>query len=263
MDGLGKSFGRARVLSGVSFALRPKSVTGLIGENGAGKSTLFNILSGLLDPDTGSFRLKGKTIAPRSYREASLLGISRVFQEQALIGGIPVYENLLLGHEATFERLGVRRKAEMIGFADRLLGLAGIRIDPRRRTDGYDFSVRQSIEIARACLLPGLVLGISDPVVLLDEPTSALSKSDEEAFFRLIAEMRTHATLLFVSHRLAEVLQLSDTILVMKDGELVGEFPRGQVDEDRLHALMVGRERRVDYYQESRQLGGRGLVARA
>jgi len=256
VEGLGKSFGPTRVLDGVSFSVRPRSVTGLVGENGAGKSTLFNILSGLVATDAGSVLLKGRVFAPRSYREASLRGISRVFQEQALIGGIPVYENILLGHEAAFERLGVRRKAEMIALADRLLGLAGIRIDPRRRTDAYDFSVRQSIEIARACLLPGLVLGITDPVVLLDEPTSSLSKSDEESFFRLIGEMRNHAALLFVSHRLAEVLQLSDTVLVMKDGELVAEFPRGQVDENRLHALMVGRERRADYYQESRQHGG-------
>ena len=257
--GITKTFGSSKVVDGISLAVGRNQIVGIVGENGAGKSTLFNIMSGIVQPDSGSIELRGKPIAPANYHEASLLGISRVFQEQALIANIAVYENLLLSHEARFTRWGqLIDRRRMIAVAERVVQAAGLDIDVRRRTSDYDFSKRQTIEIARACLVPQEVLGIEYPVVLLDEPTAALHKDDEEAFFRLIVRLRDHGSLLFISHRLTEVLEISDVICVLKDGVLVATVDPAEADERYLHGLMVGRKRDADYYHEARQCSTAG-----
>jgi ribose transport system ATP-binding protein len=252
--GLTKRYGPSRVLNDVSFEIGAHSVVSFVGENGAGKSTLLNILSGIVRPDAGGMEFIGQTYAPAGYGEALSLGLSRVFQEQSLIPNIPVYENLILGHEQYFDRAGqfIDRPA-MIAAAEKIVTEAGIDVDVRRRTDAYDFSKRQSIEIARACLAPRLIAGQSRPLALLDEPTSALDRRDEEAFFALVAKLRTVGSLVFISHRLTEVLSISDRIYVLKDGELVADREARDTNEGGLHGLMVGRERDVDYYHERRQ----------
>jgi ribose transport system ATP-binding protein len=141
----------------------------------------------------------------------------------------------------------------MIAAAERIVAEAGLDVDVRRRTGSYPFSTRQSIEIARASLAPLLIAGRSDPLVLLDEPTSALDRRDEEAFFRLVERMRKVGSLIFVSHRLTEVLGVSDRIVVLKDGRVVATLAAGETGEAELHELMVGRERAADYYHERRQ----------
>jgi ribose transport system ATP-binding protein len=254
VEGISKSFGSSKVLDDVSIEVGRNQIVGIVGENGAGKTTLFNIISGIIRPDSGRVLLRGEPIAPANYHEASLLGISRVFQEQALIPNIAIYENLLLSHEALYARWGqLIDRQSMIETAERIVEAAGLDIDVRRRTGDYDFSKRQSIEIARACLVPQEVLGIEYPIVLLDEPTSALQKEEEEAFFQLVVRLREHGSLIFVSHRLTEVLSVSDVIYVLKDGRLVSTVDPAEADEHRLHGLMVGRERDADYYHEARQ----------
>lgn len=252
--GISKSYGPNVILDDIGFEVPANQVVTLVGENGAGKSTIFNILSGLTAPSTGSMRLNGRPYAPRSYGEAVDHGVSRVFQEQALIQNVPVYENLLLGQDHRFLRYGqIVDRAAMIEVAERIVDEAGIDVDVRRRTGDYDFSKRQSIEIARACLAPTIVGGVRTPLVLLDEPTSALDRRDEEAFFRLVKRIRQFGSLLFVSHRLSEVLEISDLIYVLKDGKLVAKLDPRTADEPLLHSLMVGRERATDYYYERRQ----------
>jgi ribose transport system ATP-binding protein len=249
-----KSFAGVAALDSVGMAVARNSIVGIVGENGAGKSTLFNIISGIVAPDRGRVELNGREIRPTNYHQASLLGISRVFQEQALIPNIAVYENILLSHEDRFVRWGqVLDKRRMIAVAQRVVESIGLDIDVRRQTSDYDFSVRQAIEIARACRVPQEVLGIEHPVILLDEPTSALGRSEEEAFFRLVARLRQHAAVLFVSHRLSEVLAISDVIHVLKDGRLVATVDPTTADERQLHGLMVGRARDEDYYHEREQ----------
>jgi ribose transport system ATP-binding protein len=191
---------------------------------------------------------------PPDYGEASRLGVTRVFQEQALVLNVPVYENLVLGHERCFDRFGqFVDKTAMTAAAEGIVEEAGIDVDVRRRTGSYGFSKRQSIEIARACLVPTRILGIENPLILLDEPTSALDQQDEEAFFRLVARVKTRGSLIFVSHRMSEVLALSDEIHVLKDGRRVATLDASETDEATLHGLMVGRERVADYYHEGRQ----------
>ena len=254
VEGLSKSFGPVAVLQDVSFAVPTRSIIGLVGENGAGKSTLFNILTGLIRPDHGAVFFKGRPFRPRSYKEAFAAGVSRVFQEQALILSAPVYENLLLSQEHRFTRFGqlVDRRA-MIRMAERIVEDAGINIDVRRNAGAFDFSKRQAIEIARACVAPRHLMGIEDPLVLLDEPTSTLDREDETAFFDLLRRLRRQASFIFVSHRLTEVRDISDIIHVMKDGRLVGTLGPREADEKTLHGLMVGRERADDYYHLDRQ----------
>ncbi len=251
---LNKTFGGLQVIEDLDLAVESEEIVSIIGPNGAGKTTLFNIMSGTIAPDAGVMTFRGKPYKPQSYSDAAALGISRVFQEQALIPNIWVYENLLLSHELSFSRLGQWvDKKRMVDTAQQVIDQAGLDIDVRRRTSTYSFSKRQLIEIARACIVPTEILGIDHPVVLLDEPTSALEKSDEENFRKLITRLRERAAIVFVSHRLTEVLELCDVIYVLKDGRLVAKLDPKDADERMLHGLMVGREREADYYHEGSQ----------
>jgi ribose transport system ATP-binding protein len=254
VTGLSKSFGPISVLEDISFAVPTRSIMGLVGENGAGKSTLFNILTGLVRPDSGTMVYRGKPFRPRSYKDAFERGVSRVFQEQALILNVPVYENLVLSQEHRFTRFGqFVDHGAMIRAAERIIDDAGLDVDVRRTAGSYDFSKRQAIEIARACMAPRHLMGIEDPLVLLDEPTSTLDREDETAFFDLLLRMKQHAAFVFVSHRLTEVRAISDTIHVMKDGRLAGTLSPAEAEEKVLHGLMVGRARADDYYHTERQ----------
>lgn len=253
VSGLTKSFGPVQVLKDVSFKVPHNSVVSFVGENGAGKSTMFNILSGVLQADSGSMTLLGESYEPHTYGDALSNGISRVFQEQALVPNISVAENLVLGQDKAFFKSGLIDRKAMNLAAQRIIDEAGLSIDVRRKSSSYDFSSRQSIEIARACLGPKVLGGRDHPLVLLDEPTSALDRRDEEAFFRLVNKIRKNGSIIFVSHRLSEVVELSDIIYVLKDGCIVAELDAKDANEEILHGYMVGRERISDHYDEGRQ----------
>ena len=254
VEGISKSYGPVPVLHDVTLAVPPKSIVGLVGENGAGKSTLFNIMTGVVKADTGSMRLKGRPYQPQSYAQAFAAGVGRVFQEQALIGNVPVYANLLLSQEDRFTRFGqwIDQRA-MIAMAEKIVADAGLDVDVRRSTASYDFSKRQAIEIARACVAPRHVMGIEETVVLLDEPTSALDREDEATFFDLLLRLKANASFVFVSHRLTEIRALCDIVYVMRDGRLSEPLTSEQADEKTIHGLMVGRSRADDYYHLGRQ----------
>ena len=257
--GLAKAFGESVALAGVDLDMPAGGVLGLVGENGAGKSTLLNILSGILVPDRGTVELPGRGPLGSGFASARRMGVARVFQEQALIGAVPVFENLLLGTDADYLRGGpLLRRGRMIEVADAMMREAGARLDVRRATSDLTFSQRQLVEIVRACLGPPMLFGIDDPIVLLDEPTASLERGDEEVFLGLVERTRKTGSLLFVSHRLGEVLSLSDEIVVLKDGQRVAAVDPAEADEHELHRLMVGRERDRDYYKEDRQLADAG-----
>lgn len=253
-SGLSKSYGETLVLDGVDISLPAAGVLGLVGENGAGKSTLLNILSGLIAPDAGSVTLSNGVPLPASFASARRLGVARVFQEQSLVGDVPVFENLLIGADRDFAIAGqfLSRK-RMIARAQEMVDAAGASIDVRRTTRDLDFSERQLVEIIRACFGPAMLFGVEHSIVLFDEPTASLERGDEEVFLKLVERLRETSSLLFVSHRLGEVLALSDRIMVLKDGRRVTEVLPADVDESELHRLMVGRERDSDYYHEGRQ----------
>jgi ribose transport system ATP-binding protein len=253
--GLSKRFPGVKALDGVNLYINENEIVGLIGENGAGKSTFLNILCGLYPPDEGEVLLHGKPFRPGGYHEATLRGISRVYQEQALVPNIPVYENMMLSHEELFIKYGFfLDKKKMIEEARKELNDLGLEVDPAATTESYDFSVRQIVEIAKACSLSRL-LRITQPLILLDEPTSALTQEQIYALFQIVRRLKTGASFIFVSHRLTEVVELSDRIYVLKDGQITAmlDDPKNQ-NEASLHRLMVGRDRDEDYYKEQEQL---------
>lgn len=255
-DRLTKAYAGTTVLDQVSLSVPQGQVVSVVGENGAGKSTLLNLISGIVRPDAGRLTFDGAEVAPEGYGQAMRLGISRVFQEQALVANVAVYENLLLSLEARYAAAGqFMRRRRMIEVARSLMAEADLDIEVTQATHQLSFSRRQLLEILRACLVPLRVLGVERPLVLLDEPTASLEKADEEVFFRLIAALRGQVSFVFVSHRLTEVLQLSDRIFVLKDGCNVAELDSKEASEEQLHSLMVGRERIADYYHEERQGG--------
>ncbi len=258
---LSKSFPGVKALDDVTIEVRPHEVVGLVGENGAGKSTLMRILSGVYQPDTGSIELHGEAATLRSPNDAAHHGIGMVFQEQSLLPNLTVGENIYLGSEKPFTRAGIVRWRELYQAARRQLDKVQLDVDPATRTSELDFAARQMVELAKALTLEEAADG--HLVVLLDEPTSVLEQADIDILFERVRGLKERAAFVFVSHRLDEVLALSDRVYVMKDGAVVAELEAATADVHELHRLMVGRGRRSEYYRESRQrpYGSKLLVA--
>jgi ribose transport system ATP-binding protein len=253
--GISRRFYATQALDNVGFDLEEGQIMGLVGENGAGKSTLLNILCGTDCADSGQILIGDQPFCPQNYHEANKLGVFRIFQELSLIPNLPVYENIFLSHETPFMRAGVLNKRQMAQRAEELFaGLGHGWIDVRRPAVSYDFATRQAIEIVKAFALAQL-LEVTTPVLLLDEPTSALSRDEIDSFFRLLDSLKRRAITIFVSHRLSEILDVCDHLLVLKDGQVVAQRTVGDATEGDLHALMVGRTRSQDFYKESAQLG--------
>ena len=238
----------------VDLYVNEGEIVGLVGENGAGKSTIMNVLSGVVGDWTGRVDLNGQSVAPRSNHEAVLLGIGRVYQESSLVPTLPIYENIFLSHEDRFRKLGIFiDHPQMVSAARDMLRHFELDLDVRREAGSFDLATRQAIEIAKACLLTEL-LGASKPIVLLDEPTSALTREEIQVLFEQLRMMRKRASFLFVSHRLSEVMDICDRVYVLKDGMIVAELNAAGASESELHELMVGRKRDRDYYREDQQV---------
>ena len=246
-----KTFGANRALKGVDLTVGDGEVVGLIGENGAGKSTILNIVSGVLPFDSGTLQLDGRDIAPKSYQDANKLGIFRVFQEAALIDSLPVYQNVFFGWEHLFRtRLGGLDHRALRRAAGDALGKADVEgVDVAAPTGQLTPGQKQSLDIARVTALAEL-LEVERPVVLFDEPTTALDSEHEDNFLLLLKRLRGVAAVVFVSHRLPEIIETTDRITVFKDGESVADRPTAGTDESELHRLMVGRLRTENYYRE-------------
>lgn len=248
---LQKSFGSVQALKGVDVEIRPGEVVGLVGENGAGKSTLMRILAGVQQPSGGELRRDGQALHLADPRQANARGIAMVFQEQSLLLNLSVAENIFLGQEQGFIRLGLIGWRRLNAAARRQLEKVGLDIDPAIRAQDLSFAARQMVELAKALALEDRVEG--DLVILLDEPTSVLEQAEIDLLFARIRALKSRASFVFVSHRLDEVLAISDRIYVMKDGGVVAEMPAAEADGPTLHRIMVGREVHAEYYRESEQ----------
>src|SRR6056297_343694 len=260
VEGISKSFRHVQALDGVSLEANRGEVIGLVGENGAGKSTLLNILTGVLQADGGQLYVDGEPVTFTNPREAANYGVSLVHQEQDVITTMRGYENLYLGRE--MERFGVLEKEQMREEAQAFVADLGINIDVDERVLSYSFNERQMLEIAKAFHVSQKS---ENPVILLDEPTAGLEESGRKILFDLVNDLRDRATFVFVSHELDEVLQISDRIYVLKDGERVGDMPVAEATTDRLQQAMVGRETADEYYrvpdqQREAQLGETALT---
>ena len=248
-EGIRKVFGKLVALDAVSFDVRVGEILGLAGENGAGKSTLLNILSGVFPPNAGRLSIRGSYIALESPLHANQLGVFRMYQEASVIGAVPAYENVFLGFQRYFTRAGVlNRRAMRRRAADYLAKVEPGGIDPGVRTSELPFARRQLLQLARA-LAGADLLEIREPILLLDEPTAALHDSEVRALFSLLHEMRERAAIIFVSHRLPELLAITDRICVLRDGRVAGEAGAADASEGSLHQSMVGRQRADDFYR--------------
>jgi ribose transport system ATP-binding protein len=252
VEGLAKRFPGVTALDDVGFSLRENEVLGLVGENGAGKSTLAKILAGIYQPDAGTIRLRGRVVRPQNVRQAVGYGVAMVFQEQSLLPNISVAENLFLGNEDQFIRLGVIDWPAMHEAARRQLAKVELEIDPRTYTAELGFAQRQLVELAKAMTIEDRTR--DNPIILLDEPTSVLAQGEIDLLFAQVRRLKTRAAFVFVSHRLDEVLALSDRVLVMKDARVVAERDPAATTAEELYRLMVGRERQTEYYRESEQI---------
>ena len=213
VEGISKRFPGVQALSGISFDCRAGEVHALVGENGAGKSTLMRILSGVHQPDEGEIRVGGRPVTIADPAEARRLGIAMVYQDTRLVPDLDVARNIFLGREpgGALIDLGAMRSE-----AARLLARLGEAIDVRRPVRDLSVAERQVVEIARA-------LGTDARVLILDEPTSALTPPDVDRLFAILRDLRAAGTaIVFISHRLPEVFAIADRITVMKDGEMVG-----------------------------------------
>ena len=239
--GLDKRFGPVHANRSVDLDIRVGEVLGLVGENGAGKSTLLSMLSGTLQPDSGSLELHGEPITFNTYHQSTLKGIFRVYQHQALVPNLSVAENVFLAQERQFSTFGVLRKREMERKTREIFDELGVDIRPEITLNRLDFAERQVVEIVR-CLAQARELGITHPVILLDEPTSALTRGQIDFFFNFVNRIKDQAAQVFVSHRLEEIVSLCDRLVVLKDGEKVAEndSPR-ELSESEIHSMMVGR----------------------
>ncbi|MDS0281925.1 sugar ABC transporter ATP-binding protein [Haloarcula onubensis] len=244
VDGISKSFRHVQALKDVSLEVNHGEVIGLVGENGAGKSTLLNILTGVLEADEGQLYVDGDSVTFTNPREAANYGVSLVHQEQDVITTLRGYENLYLGREK--ERFGVLEKEEMRESAQAFVDDLGIDIDVNDLVRDYTFNERQMLEIAKAFHVSQKS---DNPVILLDEPTAGLEESGREILFDLVNDLRDRATFVFVSHELDEVLEISDRIYVLKDGEQVGVTDVEDATTDSLQRAMVGRETADEYYR--------------
>ena len=251
LSGVSKTYPGTRALSDVSFTLERHGMLGLVGENGAGKSTLLSIINGTVRPDSGSVLINGHAVRFGHPSDAARHGVATVFQEQGLIPTLPVYENIFLGREARFSVTGALRQRAMVAEAKAVLDELEVDVDPRAPTASLSFGRRQLVEIAKAFALSRIYP--VEPIILLDEPTSALSDNEAAKLFDGIARWRRKASFILVSHRLADIFATCDEVVALKDGAVVGRRATAETDETALHALIVGRARDAEYYREAAQ----------
>ncbi|MCT7378347.1 galactofuranose ABC transporter, ATP-binding protein YtfR [Chelativorans salis] len=231
---LTKSFPGALALDGVDFTLRAGEVHALLGENGAGKSTLIKCLTGAYRRDSGDIRLSGNLVDPRDTFEAQALGIGTVYQEVNLLPNLTVAQNLYLGRQPTrFGMVGTRR---MNAGAQALLSRYGLDIDVTRELSSYSVAVQQIIAIARAVDLSGKIL-------ILDEPTASLDAQEVRMVFDIVRALRERGLgIIFITHFLNQVFEISDRITVLRNGRLVGTRDAADIERIDLVTMMLGHE---------------------
>jgi rhamnose transport system ATP-binding protein len=234
LDDITKTFPGVRALSGVRLRLFPGEVTALVGENGAGKSTVVKILTGIYQPDGGTIRLDGAPVTFPTAHHASDAGVTAIHQETVLFDELSVAENIFIGH-APRTRRGLIDLAEMHRCAVTLLESIGARIDPAVRLRDLGIANKHLVAIARA-------LSIDARVVIMDEPTAALSQKEIEELYELVEALKAKGkAILFISHKFDEIFRIADRYTVFRDGQFVGEGRIADVGQDDLVRMMVGR----------------------
>jgi ribose transport system ATP-binding protein len=231
---LSKQFPGVRALHNVSLTLHRGEVLAVIGENGAGKSTLMKILAGVQEPDSGEILLEGKPVRIDSVRTAEHLGIALIHQELNLADNLDVASNIFLGREP--QRFGFVHRGQLYSNSARFLEQVGLDCSPQTLVSTLSLGRQQMVEIAKA-------LSANARVLIIDEPTSSLSQHETDQLYRVVKELRSRGvSIVYISHRLGEVKELADRVVVLRDGENAGEMQRDQINHDAMVKLMVGRD---------------------
>lgn len=234
IQGVSKSFPGVKALNKISFTVKKGEVRALSGENGAGKSTLIKILTGVYTSDSGQILFEGKPVGFHSTYDSQNAGIRAVFQELNLIPYLSVAENLVL-EDYPMKGIAIDWKA-VDGEAARLLDRLGLSMDPHMELSKLGAAAQQMISIA-------IALRKDCKLMILDEPTSSLDKKEVEILFSIIRKLKDQGvSFLFITHRLEEIFQICDSVTILKDGECVGTYEIGSINQNKLVTLMVGRE---------------------
>lgn len=236
-ENISKSFGPTKALQEVSFEIRQGEVVGLIGENGSGKSTFSTIVAGIQKQDSGNLYLNGQLYEPKDINDAISHGVSMVVQEQGTLDNISVAANIFAGKEDEFSKFGFMDIKKMNNVAKKQLEEIGINnIDPAQLVNYMSFEERKLLEIARA--------EYTNPqLLIIDETTTALGKDGRDVLYGLINKLRDEdKTVLFISHDIEELMNICDSIIVLRDGKYIGALNKDEMDINTLRKMMVGRE---------------------
>ncbi|HET6438941.1 MAG TPA: sugar ABC transporter ATP-binding protein [Anaeromyxobacter sp.] len=234
-ENIGKEFSSVRVLHGITVEVRTGEILGIIGENGAGKSTLIKILSGIYTPSEGRIRVDGQEVAIRSPEDAKRLGIRLIPQEFNLVADLNVYENVFLGNELRI-RGGFLFKKEMIRRTVEVLSSLKVQVDPLARIDSLNVAQKQMVEIAKA-------LAFDARLLIMDEPTTVLTRREIDLLFERMRALKARGvTLIYISHKLREVREICDRVMVLRDGAFICLEEASALPIDEMARRMVGRE---------------------
>jgi len=250
MRDISMRFDATQALDGVSLALYPGEVHALLGENGAGKSTLIKIMTGIHQPDEGEILLDGKPIRIGSSADAQLHGIAAIYQEPMIFPDLNVAENIFISHQG---RGAVMQWGKMYHEADAVLAKLGVALDVRSPARGLTVAAQQTVEIAKA-------LSLNTRVLIMDEPTAALSAHEVMQLFKLVRTLRDQGVaVLFISHRMNEVFEIADRVTVFRDGKKISSLPVKEVTPESAIRDMVGRELEAFFAKDNGQRGDRLL----
>jgi simple sugar transport system ATP-binding protein len=235
MSGISKTFPGVNALEDVDFSLKRGEIHALIGENGAGKSTLIKVLTGVEHPDAGSIELDGKLVQVRSPQHSQEIGISTVYQEVNLCTNISVAENIMLGHEPHLFFGGIDWK-KMNALARQMLERLDVEIDVTQPLGNFSVAIQQMVAIARSLEIT------SAKILILDEPTSSLDVHEANRLFEVMGKLKSEGLgIIFITHFLDQVYQVSDRITVLRNGKLVGTYGTASLPRTELIAKMLGR----------------------
>ncbi|MFF2445610.1 sugar ABC transporter ATP-binding protein [Neobacillus sp. NPDC058068] len=252
MKNIRKSFGSNNVLKDVSFTLRGGEICALLGENGAGKSTLMNILGGVHQMDEGTIILNGKQVLFTTPAQSQEAGIAFIHQELNLINDLPIYENMFLGRELKTKR-GSLDLERMIRETAEVFKQMNVNLDPKTMVHELDASYKQIVEICRAMMMKA-------SIIIMDEPTTSLTDQEIERVFTMMRTLKNSKVgIIFISHKLNEVMQVCEKFIVLRDGQLVEEGTVNAVTTDDLARFMVGYDVRTEPLLREKRIGNEVL----
>jgi ribose transport system ATP-binding protein len=254
LRGISKEFPGVKALDDVSFAVFPGEVHMLLGENGAGKSSLMKVLCGAYSADAGEFYYKGEEATIASTADAQKLGIAVIFQEFSLVPFLNIAQNIYLGREPKGRIPGTIDRRKILADAKRVLDSIGFEIDPSVTVDKLGVAQQQMVEIAKA-------ISQNARILVMDEPTAALSDRETELLFALIARLKADGVaIVYISHRMAEVFALGDRITILRDGRRIDGVRPADVSSDQLVRMMVGRTVDMTYPRNFAERRGEVLL---